>query len=550
MKKILFCLFFLILLIGIPSPGVAETQTTDLWYPYAEWSFGNIQYSGNAFDIDAIASFSDGKDVGLFYDGEQTWKLRYMCTQPGTFKFIVSSANASLNDLSGEIVCSDTVGEPGPLVPGGLNQSLFYDPALGQPIIPAWAMMPDLLGEKPSDSALNDWMDNHIGSVGSDSGAKFRGAHFDGPANGWYDHTCNGTRSDCERSANPDPETFRSYEALFAKLAERNAFAHFWMFWDCQRDKCDQFHDGPAESWKTRLKSMFRKDSGGDSREGIRRRQLRLRKYMARRWGAISNWMVGEGFDNFEDDTAEYANQWFRDLNDHMPWFHFIGMRGYKNRLDRVICTECNYVSFESQEEEGPMTYERWRASRNAAADRPVFEEDRYRYIRNHHKGPRDYEGQLMYLWGQAMNLGVGAIYGYLEGAAGHFSRYEGYPEDWERGIRAWHDFWYVTSTDPFHRFLSGMQYCNELSVDSKGICLPGIAYVFYRDDGNRIQFDISGLTASSAPAVALNAKTGEFLDLGAFPKTMTRWTAPVKSSWALAIGTFPGKADGDGIGR
>jgi hypothetical protein len=375
----------------LASAAGAQTKTADLWYPYAEWTFENIAYSGNPFDIDAIANFSDGRKPGLFYDGGNTWKLRYMCTRPGTFTFSVASANGGLDGKSGTVVCGDTAGGPGPLVPGGPDGTLFFDPALGHPVIPAWAMFPNLFDDKPTEAQMDEWMDNHL--VGDDGtrGSRFRGVHFNGPANRWYNHACDGTRTRCKSSANPDPETFRRYERAFAKLAQRNAFAHVWLFWDCQRDKCDQFHDD-------------------------RTPQLRLRKYMARRWGAISNWMVGEGFDNFEDDTTEYANQWFRDLKDHMPWRRFIGMRGYKNRLDRVICTECNYASFESQEEKGAMTYDRWHASRAAATDRPVFEEDRYRYIRNHRKGPQNYDGQIMYMWGQAMNLGVGAIYGYLEG--------------------------------------------------------------------------------------------------------------------------------------
>jgi len=524
----------------------AETKTADLWHPHAEWTYEDIEYSGNPFDIDAIAAFSDGIRAGLFYDGGNSWKLRYMCSKPGAFSFAVSSANADLDGRSGTVICTDTVGRPGPLVPGGPDGTLFFDAALGHPIVPAWAMMPFLYeaapyqAHEPTMEQLETWMDRHIGSADGSGGAGFRGAHFQGPANRWYDHGCDGTRADCRGGLNPDPATFRKYEAVFAKLAERNAHAHFWMFWDCERDKCDQFHDGPVRSWRARLKSLFRRSFPRGSFEENRRRQLRLRKYMARRWGAISNWMVGEGFDNFEDDAAEYANRWFRDIRDHMPWHHFIGMRGYKNRLDRIICAECNYVSFESQEEKGAMTHDRWRASRVAATDRPVFEEDRYRYIRNHHKGPKNSDDQLMYMWGQAMNLGVGAIYGYLEGSSGHFSRYEGYPEEWARGIRAWHDFWYATPTDPHHRFLSGMEYCDDLSPDSKSICERGESYVFHRENASSLRFDISGLKSASAKAVALDAESGQFHDLGEFSRNRTSWSAPESSSWVLAIGDFP----------
>jgi len=520
MKKEIGFSFFVklsvpILWMLLASAAGAQTKTTNLWHPYAEWTFENIGYSGNPFDIDAIAHFSDGRKPGLFYDGGNSWKLRYMCTRPGTFTFSVSSANAGLDGKSGTVVCGDTVGGPGPLVPGGPGDTLFFDPALGHPVVPAWAMFPNLLDDNPDEAEVEEWMDNHL--VGDDwtRGSQFRGAHFSGPSNRWYNHACDGRRTNCKNSRDPDPETFRKYERIFEKLARRNAFAHIWLFWDCQRDKCDQFHDDRAP-------------------------QLRLRKYMARRWGAISNWMVGEGFDNFEDDTTEYANQWFRDLKDHMPWHHFIGMRGYKNRLDRIICTDCNYASFESQEEKGPMTFDRWRASRAAADDRPVFEEDRYRYIRNHHKGPKSYDDQLMYMWGQAMNLGVGAIYGYLEGSSGYHSRYEGYPEAWARGIRAWHDFWYATPTDPHHRFLSGMEYCDDLSPDSKSICERGESYVFYRENASSLRFDISGLETASAKAVALDAKSGQFHDLGEFSRSRTTWSAPESSTWVLAVGHFP----------
>jgi len=496
---------YCLLTIFILSVGVVDAQlTTQLWHPYAEWSYTNPSYSGNPFDLQAQATFSDGRSPNLFYDGDDTWKLRYMCTETGTFTFTTSSSDSDLNGLSGSVICEDNPDAMGLLVADGNNNNKFYVKGWERAIVPAWVMMPSALS---SEDYMDTWIQNNIIRSG------FIGAHAGGPNNCWYDLSCDGTRSDCD-SEDPDPETFRLFEELIDKLYENNAFMHIWMFGDCERDRCDKYHDDAA-------------------------RQERLRNYLADRWGAIPNWMMGEGYDNWEDDSVEYANKWFNDINNRIAWPHLLGMRSLKNAyID--ICTECNYHSYENIADPDDWAYSRFCDSYDHGTDRPVFEEDRFRhmdYSVYYKSNIEDINEQRHWLWWTAMSGGVGAIWGYLVDSDGHFSNVNGYPYDWHALIKGWHDFWYATETDGVHRFMSSMERCNHLT-NGYGLCSDEDDFVFYRENTDSITFDLGSLQ-EVVPAVAIDTKTGQFVDLGNKDSGFDRFDAPHVSDWAVAIGLF-----------
>lgn len=503
----------MLLLTATFSYAGPNDKTAKLWYPYAEWSFNNPSWNGNPFDVDARADFSDSRKPHLFYDGGTTWKLRYMCTRTGTFTFSTSSSDSDLDRITGSVTCQDNPGALGLLTAGGNNNKKFYVQGWEKAIVPAWVMIPPIY--ETDDATIDRWIANNI------DGAGFLGAHAAGPSNRWYDWHCDGTRSNCN-SENPDPATFREYEALMGKLYRHMAVVHMWMFADCQRDKCDKYHD--------------------DSK-----RQERLRHYLADRWGAIPNWMIGEGFDNFEDDSTAYANKWFNDLHDRIAWPHLLGMRSYSDSYQK-ICTDCNYYSWEYRK----MDYDKWKASYDQVSDRPSFEEDRFRVRTKYDKDipPDGLASQLRnHLWPQVMVGGVGAIYGYLINSGGSYSDVDGYPPDWQRAIKTWHDFWY----HDVHRFMPDMERCNELT-NGFGICVRGKHYVFYKENTNSIDFDVSHLT-KQVPAVAIDTWTGQRIDLGTKGPDYNRFNAPHLSDWAVAIGDFGGQtaaseadANGDGI--
>ena len=503
----LLLLATVLILLGLACPG--QSTAAKLWYPYEEWSFENPSWSGNPFDLEAKAVFSDGKEPYLFYDGGTTWKLRYLCTQVGTFTFTTTSTDPELNGLTGSVTCADNPGAMGLLVPGGPNGAKFYVQGWERAIVPAWVMSPGISNNAdPVDTAtMMTWISNNLDRTG------FLGVHAQGPANGWYNIDCDGTRDNCF-GENPDPRTFLIYETFMDVLYQHGAFLHLWAFWDCQRDKCDKYHDdGP--------------------------RQERLRRYIAARWGAIPNWMIGEGFDNFEDDSPAFADKWFNDINKYLPWHHFIGLRSYNNSYED-LCSQCNYRSFENIADPNDFTYETFATSYDHGINKPVFEEDRFRYRQENTKfRKKDVENldeQRRWMWWQAMAGGVGAIYGYLEGSGGHYSRVEGYPEDWHRTIKGWHDFWYATPTDPTHRFMADMERCNNIT-NGRGLCKEGSYYVFFKEDTNRITFTLN--LPSAQPAIAMDTKTGEIIQLGQQGADFSVFNAPYVSDWAVAVGAF-----------
>jgi hypothetical protein len=475
-----------------------ELITTTLWYPYAEWTFSGIEWIGNPFDVEAYAVFSDSRNPYLFYDGGSTWKLRYMCTKPGEYTFVTKSSLPGLNGWTGKVHCEDNPGAFGLLTAGGSNNKKFYVKGWEKAIVPVWCMIPNIF--TVSDATIDLWIANNIEKT------EFRGAHMSGPANRWYDIDCDGTRSSCT-SENPDPKTFRKLEEVMDKLYWKGAFLHLWMFSDCQRDKCDKFHDDP--------------------------RQERLRHYLADRFGAVPNWMIGEGFDNHEDDDTAYANKWFEDINDRLAWSHLLGMRSFNKSYD-LICTECNYYSWENL----VMTFDIFKASYDITSDRPSFEEDRFRhgqYSEYAFKDLKSLDDQRHYLWWQVMSGGVGAIYGYILDSPGHYSLPEGYPEDWHVTIKAWHDFWY----GPPHRFLPDMERCEGKS-DAEALCSLGKAYVFYMENTSTIRFDLSEMSGSH-PAMAMDTASGLVLDLGIMNSSSYTFTAPYVGDWAIAVGEFAG---------
>mgnify|MGYP002555212650 FL=1 len=60
----------------------------------------NYKATGNPFDVELFATFScDGKELKVkgFYDGDDTYRIRFMPTEVGVWKYSVSSPIKELN---------------------------------------------------------------------------------------------------------------------------------------------------------------------------------------------------------------------------------------------------------------------------------------------------------------------------------------------------------------------------------------------------------------------------------------------------------------------
>lgn len=98
------CSFLLLLLLGI-SGGFAQDKV-ECWGRY-EISLP-AKVKGNPFDIELTATFS-GPDTTLtvrgFYDGNDTFKIRFMPVSQGVWSYVTQSEIPVLNKVKGRIEC-------------------------------------------------------------------------------------------------------------------------------------------------------------------------------------------------------------------------------------------------------------------------------------------------------------------------------------------------------------------------------------------------------------------------------------------------------------
>jgi hypothetical protein len=510
---------------GIDCGGSCEASCEDqvitaLWSPFAEWSYENPTFDDSPFDLEATATFTDGTTAHLFYAGDHTWRLLFMCSEVGTYLFSTTSADAELDGLSGSVVCQENPGARGSLVAGGRDEKKFVDLGTGRAVVPNWIMAPTLFEwEAFSDEWKATWIANNLDAAG------WQGVHSPGIANRWYDWDCDGTATGCEGDE-PDLRAFEAYERFLAYFHERGLYVHIWLWWDQERDLHDKHYADPAP-------------------------RTRLRRYIADRLGAYPNLLVGHGFDNHEyvDDDPDYPDTWARDFLDRFAFPHFVEIRGEGSTAHVDLCPSCNMKSWDTAADPIDFTYALLRQSYDDAGPMPVMETDRYRYRQNdgayREKDVASVDEQRHWMWWLTMVGGVGAIWGNLEHqdtthkpVEGIYSSVEGYPsEEWNQVIRGWHDFWYATQADPTHRFRADMERCSDLT-DGHGLCRRGSHYVFFATDTDRIAFDLSALSGT-ATVVAFDTKTGSFYPQPDATPATTRFDAPHASDWAVAVGSF-----------
>jgi hypothetical protein len=262
------CLSLLIIL-GILSTSVlaSEIKLARLWEP-VDWTFQNTDYSGNPFDIIAKATFTHmhtGQKIRteLFYDGSNTWKLRFTGTQTGRWKFITESADSELKELKGQL---DILPNPG--VPGFITNygSKWGRLGTNQAFVPQYVMYCDL----PAFYRNSDRIDADIRSFFVEHG--FNGFHIAVLCR-WFDF--DKLRSDeiSSDSPNPDPRTFEALELLIHKVHAAGGVVHIWVWGDEQR-------------------RMTPKKWGINGQV-----DRRLQRYICARLGPLPGWSMGYGFD-------------------------------------------------------------------------------------------------------------------------------------------------------------------------------------------------------------------------------------------------------------
>jgi len=485
-------LVFLTIVIGILCTSVwaSENKTARLWEP-ADWTFKNPDYSGNPFDIVSKATFNHiptGQKIRTepFYDGNDTWKLRFTGTRTGRWSFTTESADSRLNHLKGQIDI-----QPNPGVPGFITNygSKWGRLGVDKAFVPQYVMYCDL----PDFSGNPERIDADIRSFFVEHG--FNGFHI-GVLCRWFDF--DKLRSDeiSSDSPNPDPRTFEALELLLRKVHAAGGVVHIWVWGDEQRRMTPKKWgiNGPVDR--------------------------RLQRYICARLGPLPGWTMGYGFDLQEWVTEDDLKSWHQYMHSHLGWSHFLG-----GRAPEMTCIY-DGLDYSSYQQHRP-DYEMYVKAINQYPDKPTFLEDRFR-VRENVYPDKDYDFDMTRrgLWHSTMAGGAANIWGNLLNP-----RPDGmsHPYPNKEQILTWSRFWK-------DRFRKELVRDNSLT---DGVCLkvPGRLLIFYKEDTSLIKMDLSELDGAIKSIAVDTCRQYQEIELnGLKPEEDQIFEAPVRSDWTVAV--------------
>ncbi|MHC4441839.1 MAG: DUF5060 domain-containing protein [Planctomycetota bacterium] len=487
-----------IVLIVVSFPSIASADTAKQWEPI-EWTFKNPTYEGNPYDLIASATFthkSKTKKITteMFYDGADTWKLRFTGTEPGIWTFITKSSDSELNGLKGTVKV-----EPNPGVSGFITNygNKWGRLGVNQAFVPQYVMFtsPDNYYAKPKV------IDEYIKVFFKEHG--FNGFHTSALCR-WFDLDKTRYKQIDSPDPNPDPCTFEALELLIKKVHAAGGVVHIWAWGDEQRTMT------PIK-WGINGKV-----------------DRRLQRYICARLGPLPGWSMGYGFDLQEWVKPKQLQQWHKYMHQHLGWFHFLGARAPKMTQ---IYGGLDYSSYQQHR----PTYETYvKAIERKHPGKPSFFEDRFR-IRKKGYPEKDYNPQTTRrgLWHSTLAGGAANIWGHLTKPTDHLlstpqsDASAPYPN--KDQLLTYSRFWK-------NRFKKEMVRDNKIT---DGLCLRVVNsfYIFYKEDASQIQMDLSKMKAPQKAIAVDTKKPYQEIPLITYQPGKQLFKAPHKSDWAIAVG-------------
>ncbi|ARA94431.1 hypothetical protein AWN76_015570 [Rhodothermaceae bacterium RA] len=481
------------------TASVTLDRSGTLWSPYLEWSVPNSSYSGNPFDVLATVTFTHSSGAThtteMFYDGEATWKWRFTGTKVGTWTFSTSSSDAELDGLSGTVTIDPNPEEGSYGFVGKAGNKWVRDrgnSGAREPFIPQFRNAFEKSNSFDWSSAeIDALLDRWMGQEGFNGVLVFMAGY-------WVDVNAVGARF---RNRDPDLKSFRILEEIITKVHARGGVVHIWYNGDCQRSQCVEAGFGAA----------------GATKAG----EQRLLRYIAARLGPLPGWIMGYGYDLQEFASPGELDGWADYLRARWGWSHLLGARD--GTTEEVHYTFWSGADWHSRGGWfSGVGYETSVAAMDSDASHPHAFDERWWESR------MSEAEQRRQLWTLAMAGGISAIWG----AEGDYEK-EPYDNPW--WFKTYFRFWEG-------RLLQGMERCNELT---DGYCLGDAgasSYVFYKEETDRIEVDLSGAGATLS-AVAVDVKSS-YAEQGPCVVTAEAhtWELPYTSDWAIAIGDFGGR--------
>lgn len=468
-------------------------RTGTQWAPYLQWAFHNPAFDGNPFDLIATATFvhqasGEERTTQMFYDGDNTWKLRFTGTRTGLWTFTTASDDPDLDGKRGKVTI---LPNPDSNITGFLTtKGTKFALQVGQQG-ELRACRFNVFMDRPNFDALTlenfrdpDFVDRYLQSARR-HGFDIIFVHVN---NNWFKLGARSHRD--HESQNPDPETFRILESVITRGHRQGGRVQIWAWGD------------EARKWTP---------IGVGGINGVP--DKRLQRYIAARLGPLPGWTMGYGFDLQEWVNEDQLAQWADYMHRHLGWQHLLWGRGRSNPKLDVI----------SYSGPGLDTYDECLETMATDPDRPHFFEERFTYTR---WDKYDMDTTRRHLWWYTMAGGIASWWG-------RFPDSPAYPNPEQ--LRTVAEFWRG-------RFLLDVEPANDLS---DGYCLKSAnnaRYIFYKEDADAIRMDLTDMKAPQA-AVAVDTKK-EYAEINLHTLAPGRhtWTAPYPSDWALALGAFPAR--------
>jgi len=470
-----------------PENPTDEIRDAELW-EFEEWSLGNSTYSGNPFDVVARVTFEhQGSDAShsteMFYDGNDTWRFRFTGTETGTWTYQTASADSDLDGFTGTIEVSPN---PEPEDRGFLTNegTIPVRPVDGngklEPLLlNIYEHNPDIGGFRElSPESLSALMQK-AQNLGFDI------VYGHSVAGGWFDQDDEYRVRPSDK--NPSIQTFEVLEAAIEQVSEAGMVLHLW-----------QWGDAARQATSHSLPNGF-----------LGEEDQRLMRYIAARLGPLTGWTMSYGFDLQEYTNVDEMNRWASFLKEKMGWEHLLMARGMNSSETGVLSYSGIGNSYET-------------ALNNIENDstRPHLFEERDLYQRE----GLSMEWTRQHLWRYTMAGGHGGFWG-----IGWWDNINSYPNPEQ--IQTFNDFWNK-------HLLVGMKPANALS-DGLGMkTADNRNFVFYKENTSALELDLSSANGSQ-PAVAINTKTGQEIDLGSLDSNQQTIPFPSNSDWAIAVGNW-----------
>jgi len=493
---------------GNQNRSLGSRQAT-MWEP-VEWSFKNVRYSRNPFDIRVWVTFTHvgtGKKrtTQMFYDGDNRWSFRFTGTRAGKWTFKTQGFLPKLNGHAGAVTVTEN---PNRNVKGFLTH-------VGNKYAIQVTDDTDLRGylfnaymSRVKHPAFLDEFGADLQQVEIKAGACLKHALANGfeivfvhVNNNWFKL---GVREHNKHdSENPDPEAFRVLEKIIKTIHAAGGRVHIWAWGDESRKWTPRGVPGGING----------------------RTDRRLQRYIAARLGPLPGWTMGYGFDLHEWTSADQLNAWAAYLHHYLGWQHLLCARGH------LLTGPHNLNSYDgfgrnvalTATRHGPADYQEIAEDMDGDLTRPHLYEERHSYKRDGFN--LDMDGTRRLLWSETMAGGMGGFYGFYPDSP--------YPYPNPEQLRTHYTFWHTNN-----RFRLDMQRANSLSNGAHVLSVPPKVHcVFYGENTSSIHMDLSGMPGEQR-AIAVDTKRQyREIKIAALIAKEHIWRAPYRSDWAIAVG-------------